>query len=135
LVTATTPNTLVAAVAAGATFGLARPAFATQGNPGSGEAPFGPVIVANSWGRSSYARAVRLTAAQPAGQSQTLLATFQGGGGPGFPLYRSDDDGRTWQKQSSVRSGEKHPRFREHQAPPRLFVSCDFGNVLRCRLP
>jgi hypothetical protein len=91
-----------AAVAAGAAFGLAGPAFADTGNPGSGEVPFGPVIVANPGRRTSYARAVRLSAAQPAGQSQTLLATFQGGGGPGFPLYRSDDDGRTWQKQSSV---------------------------------
>jgi hypothetical protein len=91
-----------AAVAAGATLGLAKPAFAAPDNPGSGEVPFGPVIVANSGGRSSYARAVRLSAARPAGKSQTLLATFQGGAGPGFPLYRSGDDGRTWQKLSSV---------------------------------
>jgi hypothetical protein len=92
-----------AAVAAGTTLGLAGTAFADTKNSGTlrEEAPFGPVVVANPGGRASYARAVRLSTAQP-GRSRTLLATFQGGGGPGFPLYRSDDDGRTWQKQSSV---------------------------------
>ena len=92
-----------AAVAAGTTLGLAGPAFAGTENSGKlrEEVPFGPVVVANPGGRASYARAVRLSTAQP-GRSRTLLATFQGGGGPGFPLYRSDDDGRTWQKQSSV---------------------------------
>ena len=83
--------------------GLAEPAFADTENSGKlcEEVPFGPVVVADPGGRASYARAVRLNTAQP-GRSRTLLATFQGGGGPGFPLYRSDDDGRTWQKQSSV---------------------------------
>jgi hypothetical protein len=92
-----------AVVAAGTTLGLAGPAFADTENSGKlrKEVPFGPVVVANPGGRASYARAVRLSTAQP-GRSRTLLATFQGGGGPGFPLYRSDDDGRTWQKQSSV---------------------------------
>jgi hypothetical protein len=94
-----------AAVAAGATFGLARPAFAAPAKPGSGEVPFGPVIVANpAGGHTSYARAVRLTAGRPAGQSRTMLATFQGGTGPGFPLYRTDDDGRTWRPQGTVPS-------------------------------
>jgi hypothetical protein len=69
------------------------------GKPG-GEVPFGPVVVAGQGGRTSYARAVRLSTAPP-GKSQTILATYQGGG-PGFPLYRSEDDGRTWAKQSSV---------------------------------
>lgn len=91
------------AVAAGTTLGLAGSAFADTENSGKSraEVPFGPVVVANPGGRASYARAVRLNTAQP-GRSRTLLATFQGGGGPGFPLYRSDSDGRTWLKQSSV---------------------------------
>jgi hypothetical protein len=96
-----------AAAAAGVTLGLAGPAFAegaTVAGKSGGEAPFGPVVVAGQNGRTSYARAVRLTAGQPAGKSQTILATYQGGGGPGFPIYRSDDDGRTWTKWSSVPS-------------------------------
>ena len=93
-----------AAAAAGlSVMGIAGPAFAEATNPGelSDEVPFGPVVVAGQGGRTSYARAVRLSTAQP-GRSRTLLATFQGGGGPGFPIYRSDDDGRTWVKQSNV---------------------------------
>jgi hypothetical protein len=92
-----------AAVAAGTALGPAGPAFADTNGSGTfrEEAPFGPVVVADPGGRTSYARAVRLSTARR-GRSRTLLATFQGGGGPGFPLYRSDDDGRTWQKQSSV---------------------------------
>lgn len=92
-----------AALAAGTTLGLAGPAFAGTDGPGGSreEVPFGPVVVADPGGRASYARAVRLSTARP-GSSRTLLATFQGGAGPGFPLYRSDDDGRTWQQQSTV---------------------------------
>ncbi|WP_371403034.1 glycoside hydrolase [Kribbella sp. NBC_00662] len=95
-----------AAAAAGLAFGTAGPAFADPGPAGGagkpgGEVPFGPVVVAGQGGRTSYARAVRLSTTAP-GKSRTLLATYQGGGGPGFPLYRSDDDGRTWAKQSSV---------------------------------
>ncbi|GAA1125003.1 hypothetical protein GCM10009630_23620 [Kribbella jejuensis] len=95
-----------AAAAAGVGLGLAGPAFADPGPVGDagqagGEVPFGPVVVAGPpTGRSSYARAVRLSSGAP-GKSRSLLATYQGGG-PGFPLYRSDDDGRTWAKQSSV---------------------------------
>jgi hypothetical protein len=95
-----------AAAAAGVGLGLAGPAFADPGPVGDagqagGEVPFGPVVVAGQpTGRSSYARAVRLSSGAP-GKSRSLLATYQGGG-PGFPLYRSDDDGRTWAKQSSV---------------------------------
>ncbi|MFI5709220.1 sialidase family protein [Kribbella sp. NPDC051620] len=100
---------LGAAAAAGVTLGLARPAFAgtvAVGHPGTagGEVPFGPVVVAEPavpGGRISYARAVRLSTSQ-AGRSRTLLATFQGATDPGFPIYRSDDDGRTWAKQSNV---------------------------------
>jgi hypothetical protein len=33
-----------------------------------------------------------------------LLATYQGAGGPGFPLYRSDDNGRTWATYGTVPS-------------------------------
>lgn len=96
-----------AAAAASVTLGFAEPAFADPGpgdNAGgvSEEVPFGPVVVANPGGGPSYARAVRLSTAQP-GRSRTLLATYQSFGGPaGFPIYRSDDDGRTWTKQSNV---------------------------------
>jgi hypothetical protein len=31
-----------------------------------------------------------------------LLATFQQFGRPGFPIFRSDDDGRTWTPQGTV---------------------------------
>ncbi|HET6500557.1 MAG TPA: hypothetical protein VFG87_07320, partial [Amycolatopsis sp.] len=99
-----------AVVAAGASLGLAEPAFADTGKL-SGETPFGPVVVANPGGRTSYARAVRLTVGRAAGASRTLLATFQGGGGPGFPLYRSDDDGRTWHKQGSVPNADEATGF------------------------
>jgi hypothetical protein len=98
-----------AATAAGVALGLAGPAFAgavtvpAPGKPG-GETPFGPVVVVDPGGRTSYARAVRLTAGQPAGSSRTILATYQGSAGPGFPIYRSDDDGRTWATWSSVPS-------------------------------
>jgi hypothetical protein len=92
------------AAAAGMAFGLAGPAFAEPGPPTGPlgeEAPFGPVVVAGqSNSRTSYARAVRISTGAP-GKSRTLLATYQGGG-PGFPLYRSDDNGRTWAKQSVV---------------------------------
>lgn len=92
-----------AAVAAGSTLSLAGPAFADTGVAAAArtESPFGPVVVAPGR-RGSYARAVRLTAGRPAGTSSTLLATFQGGGGPGFPLYRSDDDGRSWTEFGSI---------------------------------
>lgn len=90
-----------AAVAAASTLGLGDPAFADGSGPVQlgGEGPFGPVVVTSSKG--SYARVVRLSTPESA-KSQSWLATFQGGPGPGFPLYRSDDDGRTWQKQSSA---------------------------------
>ncbi|GAA4163890.1 hypothetical protein GCM10022286_24990 [Gryllotalpicola daejeonensis] len=52
-------------------------------------------------GGPSYARAVRLSSG-PAGSSRTILATFQGAADPGFPIYRSDDDGRTWTKVGNV---------------------------------
>ncbi|GAA2077452.1 hypothetical protein GCM10009840_10200 [Pseudolysinimonas kribbensis] len=98
-----------AAAAAGLTFGLGAPAFAdarpaaAPGGPGTPitESPFGPVVVAGQNGRTSYARAVQLSARQP-GRSRTLLATYQGAGGAGFPLYRSEDEGRTWALQSTI---------------------------------
>lgn len=121
-----------AGVAAGATLGLAGPAFAETGKV-RGETPFGPVVVADPGGRASYARAVRLIAGRPAGMSRTLLATFQGGGGPGFPLYRSDDGGRTWEKQGSVPNGDEatglslHPFLYEL---PRAFAGLPKGALL-----
>jgi hypothetical protein len=92
-----------AVLAAGATVGLSAPAFADSQIPGArptGDRPFGPVPVAGAV-QGSYARAVRLTASHPAGRSRTILATFQGAQG-GFPLYRSDDDGRTWRLYSTI---------------------------------
>ncbi|MGN6127941.1 MAG: hypothetical protein ACTHON_15375, partial [Humibacter sp.] len=100
------------------------------GKPG-GETPFGPVVVANPGGRTSYARAVRLTAGQPAGTSQTILATYQGSPGPGFSIYRSDDDGRTWATWSSVPSSASgsysQPFFYEL---PRAFAGLPKGALL-----
>lgn len=92
-----------AAVAAGAAFGAAAPAFAES--PGaktaSGVSPFGPVLVTDPKVNGSYARAVRLTSGA-AGKSSTLLATYQSFGGAGFPLFRSDDTGRTWERYSTI---------------------------------
>ena len=31
-----------------------------------------------------------------------MAATFQQFGSPGFPIFRSDDDGHTWKQQSNV---------------------------------
>jgi hypothetical protein len=98
--------------AAAATLSLGRIASADAAPARSGtsgklscEVPFGPVPVGDASG-GSYARAVRLSAARP-GRSRTLLATFQQFGSPGFPIFRSDDDGRTWRQLSNVpASGE-----------------------------
>jgi hypothetical protein len=97
----------VGATAAGLTavglpsVGLAGPAFAAPGKPGA-EVPFGPVtVVADGGFGASYARAVRLSTAKPGGY-RALLATYQGGSFSSFPIYRSEDDGRTWAQQSAV---------------------------------
>jgi hypothetical protein len=84
----------------GLSLGAARPAFAAPARPGHrfGEDPFGPVVVADPGAGASYARAVRL------GDSSTLLATFQQFGAPGFPIFRSDDDGHTWYPHGNVPS-------------------------------
>jgi hypothetical protein len=85
---------------AGLTLGMAEPALAAPAGPGRphGAAPFGPVTVADPGSGASYARAVRL------GSSRSWLATFQQFGAPGFPVYRSDDDGYTWHQLSNVPS-------------------------------
>lgn len=91
-------------VAGFSSVGLAGPAFAAPGNPGESctVAPFGPVeVVADDGTGLTYARAVRLHAAKP-GQPRPLLATYQSFASSPFPLYRSDDDGRTWARQGSV---------------------------------
>lgn len=92
-----------AAVAAGAGLGLglASPAFGAPGAPGKpgGESVFGPVSVPGA-GNANYARAVRLTAGRPAGTSRSIIATYQSF--TAFPLFRSDDDGRTWRSIGSV---------------------------------
>lgn len=62
------------------------------------EVPFGPVVVTDPGAGASYARAVRL------GRSRSWLATFQQFGAPGFPVFRSDDDGHTWYRHSNVPS-------------------------------
>jgi hypothetical protein len=77
----------------------AAPAAAAAGSvPWRRERPFGPVTVADPGAGASYARAVRR------GGSRTLLATFQQFGAPGFPIYRSLDDGHTWSPLSNVPS-------------------------------
>lgn len=92
-----------AAAVVGLSVGMAGPANAAPTSSGKsiGEVPFGPVIVNNPGPGASYARAVRLSGPQP-GRSGTLLATFQQFGSPGFPIFRSDDDGHTWKQQSNV---------------------------------
>ena len=84
----------------GLTLGMAEPAFADAARPAppQGEAPFGPVVVTDPGAGAAYARAVRL------GGSRSWLATFQQFGAAGFPVFRSDDDGRTWHKQGNVPS-------------------------------
>ncbi|WP_425957000.1 sialidase family protein [Xylanimonas sp. McL0601] len=90
-------------------FGVPAPALAAPGDSGNGssgkpsdEVPFGPVTVTDGGAAgASYARAVRLSTSQP-GRSRTLLATYQSFGGLAFPLFRSDDDGRTWTQHGSV---------------------------------
>jgi hypothetical protein len=124
-----------AVAAAGATFGLAGPAFANTAKVGKlgAESTFGPVTIAEAGGRGSYARAVRLTAGRPAGQSTSMLATYQGGAGPGFPLYRSDDDGRTWTKQGSVPNPEDAAGFALQPflyELPRAFAGFPKGTLL-----
>jgi len=85
---------------AGLTLGVADPASATAAGPETprGATPFGPVTVADPGSGAAYARAVRL------GDSRSWLATFQQFGAPGFPIHRSDDDGRTWRRVSNVPS-------------------------------
>lgn len=92
-----------AAAVAGLSVGVAGPAYAASASSGklSGEVPFGPVIVDDPGPGASYARAVRLSELEQ-GRSGTWLATFQQFGRPGFPVFRSDDDGRTWHQQSNV---------------------------------
>jgi hypothetical protein len=72
--------------------------------PGRGESPFGPVTVTDPGSGAAYARAVQLSGPQPGG-SQTFLATYQmfdfekpGG----FPIFRSDDGGRSWRAWGNV---------------------------------
>jgi hypothetical protein len=92
-----------AAAVVGLSVGMAGPAYATPANSAElgGEVPFGPVTVDDAGSGASYARAVRLSGLQP-GRSRTLLATFQQFGSPGFPIFRSDDDGRTWRQQGNM---------------------------------
>src|SRR5690242_4321712 len=83
--------------------GTAVAAPAKSGAP-RGEVPFGPVTVTDPGSGASYARAVRLSEGRPGG-SRTLLATYQQfdfSKPGGFPIFRSDDDGRTWRPQGSV---------------------------------
>ena len=94
------------AAAVALALGSAGPAAAAPPRPGGprGETPFGPVTVTNAGTGASYARAVQLSDPRPGG-SRTFLATYQrfdfekpGG----FPVFRSDDDGRTWGPWGSV---------------------------------
>jgi hypothetical protein len=98
-----------AAVVGGLALGLAAPGNALAVGAGARRAgvgpevlPFGPVDVVPDDGTGpSYARAVRFGASKP-GQPRPLLATYQSFAGEPFPLYRSDDDGRTWAQQGSI---------------------------------
>lgn len=92
-----------AAAVAGLSLGWAGPARAATARPAApgDEAPFGPVVVDDPGPGASYARALRLSGTGPGG-SRTWLATFQQFGSPGFPVFRSDDDGRTWSSLSNV---------------------------------
>lgn len=94
------------AVVAALSLGNAGSAFAAPTNSGTsrGEVPFGPVTVADPGSGAAYARAVRLSELGPGG-SRTLLATFQqfdSGNPGGFPIFRSDDGGRTWLQRGNV---------------------------------
>ena len=114
---------------AGLSVGVAGPASAASPGPGKGpgEAPFGPVVVTDPGAGAAYARAVRL------GESRSWLASFQQFGAPGFPIFRSDDDGRTWHKQGNVPSASGttgvwlQPAF---YALPRPFGGLPKGAVL-----
>jgi hypothetical protein len=117
--------------------GTAQSAVAAPTSSGTspGEVPFGPVTVADPGSGASYARAVRLSGQQP-GASQTLLATFQqhnSGQSGGFPIFRSDDDGRTWRQQSNVPdNGESGRRWSQPflYELPRAFAGLPKGAVL-----
>lgn len=66
------------------------------------DAVFGPVTVTDGGAAgASYARAVRL-GTDERGNRGPLLATYATFGGLAFPLFRSDDDGRTWTQQGSI---------------------------------
>ncbi|RKS80410.1 hypothetical protein CLV35_0841 [Motilibacter peucedani] len=113
-----------AAAAVGLSLGTAAPASAASARSRArhGETPFGPVTVFDGPG-ASYARAIRLGGPQT-GTARTTLATFQQfslGSPGGFPVYRSEDDGRTWHYLSTV-GGEEgriwlQPSFYELQRP------------------
>jgi len=114
---------------AGLSLGVTAPASAVSAGPGKppGVAPFGPVVVTDPGSGAAYARTVRL------GGSRSWLATFQQFGAPGFPIFRSDDDGHTWHKQGNVPSASGttgvwlQPAF---YALPRPFGGLPKGAVL-----
>lgn len=97
------------ASAAGAAI-AAEPGGPNRGQPRIPEHPFGPVTLYQPPADrpapgTLYARAVRLRRVEhPTVGPRTLLATFEQyvKTMPVFPIFRSDDDGRTWVQQSSV---------------------------------
>ncbi|MBM9438485.1 sialidase family protein [Actinacidiphila bryophytorum] len=103
--------------------------------PAPDEVPFGPVTVADPGSGASYARAVRLGEQRPGGP-RTLLATFQqfdSGQPGGFPVFRSDDGGRTWRPQSKVPDGGESGRIWLQPflyELPRAFAGLPKGTVL-----
>ncbi|KKK01550.1 BNR/Asp-box repeat protein [Micromonospora sp. HK10] len=113
---------------AGLSLGLSAPAFAAPKPPGpGGTGPFGPVVVADPGNGASYARAVRLE------RSNTLLATFQQFGAPGFPIFRSDDGGHTWHRHSNVPGADEAAGWwlQPHlYVLPRAFAGLPKGAVL-----
>ncbi|NAZ81313.1 exo-alpha-sialidase [Kineococcus sp. R8] len=128
---------------AAAPLGLAAgsPASAAPRGGGAGTAPFGPVtLYAPPADRPApgtlYARAVRLSPRRGRGSApRTLLATFEQyvEHDPVFPVFRSDDDGRTWSQRSSVRDtvngwGLRYQPFLYEL--PRPFAGLPRGTVL-----
>ncbi|GAA3455719.1 sialidase family protein [Dactylosporangium matsuzakiense] len=127
-------------MAAGLPLSFAEPAAAAPPAP-RGEAPFGPVVVTDPGSGAAYARAVRLEG------SRTWLASYQQFGAAGFPIFRSTDDGHTWQHLSNVPStGDAagvwlQPAFYELPRPfaglPRgtlLFAGNDLGDFTSTKI-
>jgi hypothetical protein len=135
-----------AATLAAVPFGLAGTASAAGARPAAGSAhclaPFGPVTLYTPPADrpapgTLYARAVRLRAAPHRHRqaARPLLATFEQyvAHDPVFPIFRSNDDGRTWRQIGSVHDtvngwGLRYQPFLYEL--PRPFAGLPRGTVL-----